>query len=461
MFRPNPERTLFGYVPVRLILSVLFLFALFLSVGLVISLELEKVAIERLIAAERGPADPHPRLPFLSSRWDVLKVGLLLLLLMGVGVGFIATYQNYQTATKSHEQVKSLTRDILQSIPTGVITLNLDGRITSVNAAAERLLGKPSEALLGRPLAQAVQNPDLLRLVETASQDGRVREADILHPPHDDQRFALRVSTSELRDPRGRASGLVLLLRDITELRRLDQQLRRADKLAALGTLAAGVAHEVKNPLSAMELNLLLLEEELKASQPDATELASYLDILRGEAHRLQRIVDNFLRFSRPTVPAFKAVDLNEVLDHVLNLLAYEASDRGVRTIADLAADLPAIQGDETQLSQVFLNVIINALQAMPHGGQLVVRSARRGSEVTVEVADSGEGIAPEHLARLFDPFFTTRPGGVGLGLSIAHRIVEDHRGSVDVESVLGQGTRITVRLPIEPPAASPRVSDG
>lgn len=449
MFRPLPERTLFGYLPVRLIVSILILFALLFSVGLVVSLELEKQAIEQLIQ-KRGPDQAVLHLPFLTARWDVLKVVLILLLLGAVGVGVIATYQNYRAATRSFEQVKSLTRDILQSIPTGVVTSDLAGRITSVNTAAERLLGKGPATLLGQPVVDAFGHGELARLAEERAGSQTPAEIEVVHSPEGDRRFTLRVSVSELRDGRGQHSGLVFLLRDITDMMRLERELRRADKLAAIGTLAAGVAHEIKNPLSALTLNLHLLEEEIRARGAARAEAAEYFRILNSEARRLQRIVDNFLRFSKPAVPEFRAVDVNAILEHVLSLVSHEAQNRGVAVETKLHMELPTAWGDETQLSQVFLNLVINALQAMPEGGKLAVRTMPVNGIVEIHVADTGEGIPSEHLLRLFDPFFTTRPDGMGLGLAIAHRIIEGHRGTIDVESAVGRGTQMIVRLPLD-----------
>ena len=175
----------------------------------------------------------------------------------------------------------------------------------------------------------------------------------------------------------------------------------------------------------------------------------SYLDVLRSELQRLGRIVENFLRFAKPSVPEIKPVDVAALIERVLGLVAFEAADHGVGIETHLDPELSSIPSDEGQLSQVFLNVVINALQAMPDGGLLVVTTRKDGDWAEVAVKDSGPGIAEAVLPHVFDPYFTTRPSGVGLGLAISHRIVQGHQGSLDVESHVGSGTTMIIRLPL------------
>jgi signal transduction histidine kinase len=292
-------------------------------------------------------------------------------------------------------------------------------------------------------------DPELVAWVRQAlAGDRRTQEADVPLARGGDQRVTIRVWASDLKADRGQPEGLVVLLRDVTEMSRLELQLRRADKLAALGTLAAGVAHEVMNPLNALNLNLHLLRQELAAPRRAGAEVTGYLDILRAEIQRIHRIVENFLRFSKPPVPETKPLDLNATVERVLSLVAFEAGDRDLAIETELDPGLESISADDGQLSQVFLNVAINALQAMRPGGTLTVRTRVDKNVVEVLFKDTGEGIAPDHLPHLFDPYFSSRPAGVGLGLAIAHRIVEGHHGTIDVDSTLGKGTMVVVRLP-------------
>jgi PAS domain S-box-containing protein len=381
-----------------------------------------------------------------------------LFLLPALGILAVTALQSYVAVTRRFERSKTLMRDILDGIPTGVLTTDSHAILTSFNRAAERLLAFPRGGAVGRPIDDlAPVAPELVAWIHPRlAGDRPTQETELSVMRAGDERVTLRVWASDLQDERGQPVGLVVLLRDVTEINRLELQLRRADKLAALGTLAAGVAHEVKNPLHALSLNLHLLTQELTAPERPDAEITGYLDILRAEIQRIHRIVENFLRFARPPVPETKPIDLNGTIERVLSLVAFEAVARGVEIRTQLDVTLDSIPADEGQLSQVFLNVAINALQAMQPGDTLTVHTRLDGAFVEALFKDTGDGIRPEHLPHLFDPYFTTRPAGVGLGLAIAHRIVEGHHGTIDVDSEVGAGTAVVIRLPWAGPSGAP-----
>ncbi len=449
MFRSTRERSRFGYVPLRLVAAVFSLFALLLAIAVVVGMQYER---QRLASsgALTGPEVGLPSLLSFLAPGDLLKILAALLLLAAVGILFFTTFQNYRVITETFERVKSHMRNILQSIPTGVLTLDSHGVVTALNNAAERLLGLRASVVVSRPVDEVLQGaPDLATWIRAAlAGEKLVQETELELSVDSGRRVTVRASASELRDDTGRPDGLVVLLRDTTEVNRLELQLRRTDKLAALGTLAAGVAHEVKNPLHALTLNLHLLQMEVVAPDPSAAGIKGYFDILRSEMDRIHRIVENFLRFSRPSIPQVKPLNLHALLESVLSLTAFEAADHGVTIETQFDTELDSLSGDDGQLSQVFLNLVINALQAMPSGGTLMLRTRRRDGWAEIAVRDSGEGIEWEILPHVFDPYFTTRSRGVGLGLAIAHRIIEGHLGTIDVESEAGKGTTIIVRLP-------------
>ncbi len=451
MFRPARRRSRRGDVVVRLAASVFGLFALLLAIAFVAGMQYER---DGLVAADRGGGTSW------SLTWravgglaagDALKALAAVLVLVAVGILFLTTVLHYRAITHTFERVKSLMRNVLQSIPTGVLTFDARGVITSLNGAAERLLGLRASAVVGRQIEDVLQTvPDLLAWTRRALRAERLlQETDLALTLDDGRRVTVRASASELRDESGTPDGLVILLRDITEVNRLETQLRRADKLAALGTLAAGVAHEVKNPLHALSLNLHLLQETVRSPQPSTAEVKEYFEILRSELQRMHHIVENFLRFAKPAIPEVKLLDLHALLERVLSLVAFEAAGQGVTIETAFDPAVESIPGDDGQLSQVFLNLCINALQAMPGGGSLVVTTRAADSGMAITVRDTGDGIQREILRHVFDPYFTTRPRGVGLGLAIAHRIVEGHRGTIDVESEVGKGTTMIVRLPL------------
>ena len=445
MFRPAPSRSRLGYVPLRLAAAVFTLFVILIAVAMFVGIQYER---SRLLGPDAGAIGKGV---WLALRWQgALKVVGALLLLAAVAILFFMTALNYRAVTQTFERVKSLMRNILQSIPTGVMTLDAHGMVTSLNNAAERLLGRRASAVVGRPLEELELAADLVTWIQDARRAERlVQETDLTLTIDGDRRATVRASASELRDDTERSHGLVVLLRDITDVNRLETQLRRTDKLAALGTLAAGVAHEVKNPLHALTLNLHLLEQALVTGGPGSAETREYVTILRSEVQRIHRIVENFLRFSKPSIPEMKALDLHTLLERVLSLVAFEAAEHGVAIDTAFDSKLTSVAGDEGQLSQVFLNLGINALQAMPDGGALVVRTSLDRGWAEVAVADSGPGIEANILPHIFDPYYTTRPRGVGLGLAIAHRIVEGHQGTMDVETAAGKGTTMIVRPPL------------
>lgn len=445
MFRPAPPRSRLGYVPLQLAASVFGLFVLLLAAAVFVGIQYEW---SRLLGSHAGGAIAHGA--WLTLGWEGALRVVAVLLLAAVGIIFFMTVLNYRAVTQTFERVKSLMRNILQSIPTGVLTLDPQGAVTSLNSAAERLLGLRASVVVGRSLEELRVPADLVAWIRDAQGGERlVHEADLTLTVERERRATVRASASELRDETSRCQGLVVLLRDITEVNRLETQLRRADKLAALGTLAAGVAHEVKNPLHALTLNLHLLEKEVATGESSSAEAREYVAILRSEVQRIHRIVENFLRFSKPSIPEMKPLDLHTLLERVLSLVAFEAADHSVTIETAFDPGLTTIAGDEGQLSQVFLNLGINALQAMPDGGVLVVRTRLDRGWAEVAVEDSGQGIEEDILPHIFDPYFTTRPRGVGLGLAIAHRIVEGHQGTMDVETTIGKGTTMIARLPL------------
>jgi signal transduction histidine kinase len=269
------------------------------------------------------------------------------------------------------------------------------------------------------------------------------------------------VTGHALADRGGHFMGVMLTARNVAYRSQLQSTLRYSRKLASLNRLLAGVAHEVKNPLNAMTIHLELLRQKLhgleRAMRPempasDTGDLAGVLrhaTIIGQEIRRLDEVVQGFLKFSRPEELALRAVRLRPLVDEVFSLVAAEAAAQRVTLRNECPADLPAVQGDPTLLRQALLNLGLNACQAMPNGGMLSVRGRRApGAYVELEVEDTGVGIAPEHLGRIFNLYFTTREGGSGLGLSMVYRTVQLHDGSIDAESTVGRGTIFRLRLP-------------
>jgi PAS domain S-box-containing protein len=453
MFRPSPEQTLFGQIPVRLILSIILIFAVALTLILILGIEREKNVVEGLVKVQE--LSQQELLTFLQSRKDLIFVTIILFLVSGIGISVVVTTQSYHATRKTLEQVKSLARSILYSLPTGVLTIDRRGSVTAVNPFAEKILKVPAGEILGKPFMAIFPEQDPIRdILQSAFERGNhVKDQDIAYPVGCSESPAtVRLSTSELKDIDQASAGVVMLLQDISELIRLEQQLRRSDKLSALHTLSAGVAHEIRNPLSALDLNLHLLDQEIRGRN-SSKEVEHYLRVLDAEIERLKGILDNFTRFTKPSAIRLQEVRLCEVLGQLSHLLEFEAKEKGIRLISRFPENPIQIMGDGTQLSQAFLNILINAIQAIPREGTVTVEVRMAGGDISfaeILIHDTGAGIPASEIPRLFEPFYTTKKEGSGLGLPIAHRIIEDHHGTIQVHSTVGVGTTVLIRLPLQ-----------
>lgn len=453
MFRPISEAALLRRAPYRLIAAVLLILALVVSVILLFSLEQEKLLLQGVTQGKTVPTDLFPAL--WQSRRDLTLVALLVFLVSAIGITGVITFLHYGSTIRTLEEVKGLARNILESIPTGVLTLNRSGIITAVNPSAEAVLKRASLDLLGHSYESVFTEGDTIRgALDTALRIHRhMSQKDLPYESRDRTLHTIRVSTAELTGDDGRPAGVILQAQDVTEWLALERRVRVAEKLAALHTLSAGVAHELRNPLSAIDLNLHLLEEEFKEQGGPAKQAAHYLRVLNAECRRLSVILDNFMKFARPGSMGLHAVDLSALIEHIMALMRFEAEERKIQLEQRVSKDMSPVLGDETQISQVLVNIVVNAFHAMPNGGRCCIVAEERTGEgkrwVEIVVSDTGIGIEQKDLPRLFEPFYTTKSGGTGLGLAIAYRIMQDHGGTIYVTSVPGNGTQVVMQFPV------------
>jgi PAS domain S-box-containing protein len=453
MFRPAPESTFFGKIPFRLIASVLVILAVVVSVLLLFSLEHETFVIHGLTEGKTVPTELF--LGLWQSRRDLIAITVLLFLVSAMGIAAVITFLHYGSTRRTLEEVKGLARNILQSIPTGVVTVNRNGLITAVNPAAASILKRPADQLLGYAYEAVFAEGETMRAVLDSAllRHEHVDHKDLAYGREGDEARTIRVTTADLTGDEGHSAGALLLVKDVTEVLALEQRVRVAEKLAGLHTLSAGVAHELRNPLSAVDLNLHLLEEELKETGASSPKTSQYLRVLNAECRRLTGILDNFMKFARPGSVCLHEVNMRDLIGHIATLLGYDAQERRIRLETSIAEGLPAVLGDETQISQVLVNLVVNAFQAMPDGGTCRIGAAEQRAEgqqwVEITVQDNGVGINRDGLGRLFEPFYTTKAGGSGLGLAVAYRIVEDHGGRIHVSSAPGSGTTVVIRFPL------------
>jgi PAS domain S-box-containing protein len=453
MFRPTPEAAFFRGIPYRLIVSVLLILALVVSVILLFSLEQQNLLLQGFAQGKTVPTELIPAL--WQSRSDLIVVTLLIFLVSAIGIAAVIIFLHYDSTKSTLEEVKGLARKILQSIPTGVLTVNPSGVITAINPTAEAVLKRSAKDLLGNSYESVFAEGETIRAVLEGAlrHHQHVSQKDLPYEDQDRTPHTIRVSTAELTGDDADSAGVILQAQDVTDWLALEQRVRVGDKLAALHTLSAGVAHELRNPLSAMDLNLHLLEEELRERASLPEQGARYLRVLNAECRRLSVILDNFMKFARPGSVDLHEVNVSALIEHIIALMQFEAEERRIRLEQAVEEPLPYVLGDETAISQVLLNVVVNAFHAMPNGGLCRIAAEIRHANGTrwliVSVKDTGIGIKKEELARVFEPFYTTKSSGTGLGLAIAYRIMEDHGGTIQVSSTPGIGTTVVVTFPI------------
>lgn len=455
MFRPAPKATFFQRIPFRLIAPVLLILALVVSVILLFSLEREKLLLQDFVEGKRIPMELFPDL--WQHQSDLIVVTILVFLVSAIGIVAIITLLHYQSTRRTLEEVKGLARNILQNIPTGVLTLDRAGVITAANPMAEAVLKRSGEDLLAHSYESIFLEGDMIRgtLDKALYSHEYVSQKDVPYRAHDGMLHTIRIGTAELTGDDGQSAGVILQAQDVTAWLDLERRVLVSEKLAAIHTLSAGVAHELRNPLSAMDLNLHLLDEALKERREPAQDVARYLQIVNAECRRLSSVLDNFMKFAKLTVMGLHEVDVKKVIAHIVALMQFDARARKIQLEERTGDGLPPILGDETQISQALMNIVVNAFQAMPNGGRCSiiarVRTQTDASWVEIAVSDTGVGIAKDDLSRLFEPFYTTKTDGTGLGLAVAYRIMLDHNGSLRVSSIPGSGTTVVMQFPVEP----------
>jgi len=350
---------------------------------------------------------------------------------------------------------------LLQNLTTGVIAASAEGRISVFNQEAESITGLKAETLLDQPInyLPAV----LLELMRETLDSGERRENRELALQPGEGSVVARASSSLFRGQDGQILGALVVLTDITALKRLEMQIRRSDRLASLGTLSAGMAHEIKNPLVSIKTFTQLLPERYQ----DSDFRETFSSLIGHEIDRIDSLVNQLLRFARPAKPFLKPMHVHEVLEKSLMLVAHRLYQKEIKLSRSWNADVDTIHADADQIEQVFLNFFLNAMDAMKHGGELTVATEIRSAEewaspltlmngeagqqevLRVTVRDDGEGIKSEDIAHVFDPFFTTKDYGTGLGLSVVHGIIQEHGGQIEVESELAKGTAFHILLPL------------
>lgn len=348
---------------------------------------------------------------------------------------------------------------VLDNVEDAVAAIDRDGRIALVNPAAQEFFGLSERQSLGRPFEELFAGQEnLLYLIRTALRNGRSisdYENILLHRPPAPP-TPVSVTVSPIFTERGSREGAVLIVRDLSRVRELEETVRRADRLSILGTLAAGLAHEIKNPLGGIKGAAQLLDMEISAN----STLKEYTEVMIREVDRVNDIIEELMDLARPRPPQFTQVHLARILGDIALLQREACRDREIDFALTLDPSIPPIRGDENLLTRLFLNLVKNAGEAIDTKGRVDIVTkvssdyhlsnpgSRPAPLIVIEVRDNGKGISPEDLDDIFTPFYTTKSRGSGLGLATCQKIVNEHQGLLKVESVPGEGTTFSVFLP-------------
>ncbi|WP_338669713.1 ATP-binding protein [Pseudodesulfovibrio methanolicus] len=384
--------------------------------------------------------------PFVEARRADIRVMVMTsAVLLLVGLGCMISLFWVQAYHKSRRQLKDsqiVASEIVAHLPVGLVVAGPDGVVTHINGDAVSLLDAGADEALNRPVDELLP-PAIVELASVSAETGHPVTRELLVTVRG-REFPANVGVAPVVSDDGFSLGTIFILSDLTEIHRLQADAKQREKMAAIGNLAAGIAHEVRNPLSSIKgyaTYFAGLFEEGSENRKAAT-------VMIAETERLNRVISELLDLSRPSEIKPREADMAVVLDTVSRLLRQDAADRNVAVSIDIEPGLSSVELDPDRMVQALLNIGINGIQAMEAGGRLVLRAQRSGPDLVIEVQDTGQGIAEENLATVFDPYFTTKSQGTGLGLAVVRKIVEEHGGSVAVASAAGKGTTFTLSIP-------------
>ena len=356
-------------------------------------------------------------------------------------------YRQLRTKADELERMRQFSENILESLNDGLAVLDRTGHVIRWNRQMEELYGVRHEAAVGRRL-DALFDMGLVDIIRSSSTEGAAHYRIPMTTRHDPaRRLLVNVGATPLRDSAADIVGTIVIIEDISTRVQLEEQLQISEKMASIGLLAAGVAHEVNTPLTGISSYTQMLLQQAEANDPST----KVLEKIERQTFRAAKIVNGLLNLARPAQVDSGPCDINVVINDVLSLLEHQFRTGSIQVRKELAVTAPVVQGIEHKLQQVFLNLFLNARDAMPRGGWLTIVTRQDRTGATVEVGDTGSGIPAEQLSRIYDPFFTTKAigKGTGLGLSITYGIVQEHAGTITCESVVGQGTRFVLTLPL------------
>jgi two-component system sensor histidine kinase HydH len=372
-------------------------------------------------------------------------MGFILLLVGFAGITLLFLFQSYRTTRASLSRIKAFSDNVVENMPTGLIALDIEQRIAAFNHTAESLMQLSLNDVIGKT-AHKVLPPELCAEINHPEIHNQVIEKEIDCTIGSGHIIPLEIGASLLSDESGTHLGYVILFKDLTEVRALRLEIERSRRLASVGRLAAGVAHEIRNPLSSIKGFATYFKQRYQ----DVPEDQQTADIMIQEVDRLNRVVSQLLEFSRPVSITPQPTSMQDLVADFVKLIQQQAMDRQIAVSTHNSAKVDEITIDPDRINQVLFNLGLNAIEAMEPGGELQIEISG-GEEIgglAIQISDNGNGIAEKDLPKIFDPYFTTKSSGTGLGLAIVHNIIEAMGGTIGVKSEVGVGTTFTVALP-------------
>lgn len=375
---------------------------------------------------------------------NTIITAVILLLIGSLAIVSLFLVQAYRLARTSLSRLTVFSDALVRNMPIGLIALDDRGYIASCNEATRGILNLPCNEALGK-VAEDILPDELLKMFGEVSTAGDLLERDInirsVQGTEQTWEAVAAVFTDE-----GVPAGKILLLHDVTNIRQMENEVARSRHLNSIGSLAAGVAHEIRNPLSSIKGFAVYFRQRLSGN----TEDEQTADIMIAEVERLNRVISQLIEFARPLELKKEKTNMADLVRHTIKLIAAEAQKNKIHIVEKAIDDLPQTEVDPDKIKQVFLNIFLNSIVAMPAGGVLTVELAGEKENLTITVSDTGAGIEERDLPRIYDPYFTSKPAGTGLGLAVVQKIVEAHKGSVRVESTVNAGTKIYLSFPLK-----------
>ncbi|XPV75124.1 MAG: ATP-binding protein [Desulfovibrio sp.] len=377
----------------------------------------------------------------------LMMSGILLLLGLG-GVVSLFWMQSHIQSKKLLQDSEALTAEMVANIPEGLVVSNPDGQVTYVNDIALALLTETYEEtsqIVGR-FAGTLLPDELWDLCSLVSKETPVVHKEMELPLNDERKLPIAAVVTNIITEEGANAGHLFMVRDLSQVKELQEEIRKADKMAAVGHLAAGVAHEVRNPLSSIKGYATYFGSLFE----EGSDNRKAAEVMTSEVDRLNRVISELLEMARPADIKLRNTDVATLLEGALRLVKQEAEGAGVSISLDISEDVGAVALDPDRITQALINLYVNAIQAMPEGGSLSVDACRKGQFVHLKIADTGTGLPDGDMSQIFDPYFTTKQTGTGLGLAIVRKIIEAHSGEIKVEQTGIQGTVFSINLPMK-----------